>query len=166
MGFFDKLNGTRRPAAGVAAVPAARMREALLGVNRSDAPYVVRDAPADDTADLVAEWRMTEPRWHALFLDSQMSRAVRIRMRLVAESHEVRVVEEQREVRRVGNPPRMVVSSEVTRGPSRTVTRYYSVGGGTATQVFRYDSSELRDPLRNIVLGAGWTWRGVLVGKP
>ena len=91
MGLFDKLTGTQRPAHGVTPVAAEEVRTALLGLNSPDAPYVIRDGGAKG-ADLVAQWRLAEPAWQNLFLQSQLTRAVRIRMRLVQEDHEVRAV--------------------------------------------------------------------------
>jgi hypothetical protein len=169
MGLFDKLTGTQRPADGVAPVSVEEARTALLSLNRPDVPYVIRDGAAED-ADLVAEWRMAEPAWQTFFVESQLTRAVRIRMRMVQEDHEVRALEEQWEVTRVGNPPRLEISSQYSRGPDRTVTRDFTIQRGDsgrleATETFRFDSAELRNPLRNAVLKSGWTWRGVLFGK-
>ncbi|MFG2128256.1 hypothetical protein ACGFNV_10690 [Streptomyces sp. NPDC048751] len=169
MGLFDKLTGTQRPADGVVPVAAEEVRAALLSLNSSDVPYVIRDGGADG-ADLVAEWRLAEPTWQHLFVQSQLSRALRIRMRLVQEDHEVRAVEEQWEVTRVGNPPRPAVSRQYSRGPDRTVTRTWTIERGSsgrlqATETFRFDGADLRDPLRNAVLNSGWTWRGLLLGK-
>ncbi|MGW1161018.1 hypothetical protein ACWD5Q_26730 [Streptomyces sp. NPDC002513] len=169
MGLFDKLTGTKHPDDSVPPRSAEEMRTALLGVNRADAPYVIRDGAAED-CDLVAEWRMAEPAWQAIFVESQLTRAVRIRMRLVPEDHEVRVLEEGWEVTRVGNPPQLKISGAYSRGPDRTVSRHYTVqrgdsGGLEATETFRFDSSELRTPLQNAVLKSGWTWRSVIFGK-
>ncbi|MFD3613952.1 hypothetical protein ACFWWT_01635 [Streptomyces sp. NPDC058676] len=170
MGLFDKLTGTKRPDDGVAPRSADEVRAALLGVNRPDVPYVIRDG-GPEGADLVAEWRMAEPAWQAVFVESQLSRAVRIRMRLVQGDHEVRALEEGWEVTRVGNPPTLKISGAYSRGPDRTVSRHYTVqrgdsGGVEATETFRFDAAELRNPLQNAVLEAGWTWRGVVFGKP
>jgi hypothetical protein len=33
------------------------------------------------------------------------------------------------------------------------------------TETFRFDSAQLREPLRATVLKSGWTWRGVVFGK-
>ncbi|CAM5234840.1 MULTISPECIES: hypothetical protein [Streptomyces] len=170
MGLFDKLTGTLRPADGVPPAAAEQVRAALLGCNRADVPYVIRNGAPDDSADLVAEWRMTEPAWENLFIQSQLTRAVRIRMRLVEEDREVRVVEEQREVTRVGDPPRLQISSQYSRGQDRTVSRHWTVqrgegGGLEATETFRFDGAELREPLQNAVLTHGWTWRSVVFGK-
>jgi hypothetical protein len=47
MGLFDKLIGTRYPDDGVAPSSAEEVRAALLGVNRPDAPYVIRGGGAE-----------------------------------------------------------------------------------------------------------------------
>ncbi|MFJ5261480.1 hypothetical protein ACIQAC_13545 [Streptomyces sp. NPDC088387] len=169
MRLFDKLTGTQRPADGVTPTSVEEVRAALLGLNRSDVPYVIRDGAAED-ADLSAEWRLAEPAWQTFLVESQLTRAVRIRMRLVQENHEVRALEEQWEVTRVGNPPRLEISSQYSRGPDRTVTRSFALQRGESgrletTETFRFDSGDLRNPLRNAVLGSGWTWRAVLFGK-
>ncbi|WP_155058852.1 hypothetical protein [Streptomyces blattellae] len=168
MGFFDKLTGTKHPADGVEPRPAEEVRAALLGVNRPDVPYIIRDGAAED-ADLVAEWRMAEPAWQTFFVQSQLTRAVRIRLRLVPEDHEVRALEESWEVTREGNPPELKISGSYSRGPDRTVSRHYAVQRGEdgleATETFHFDSAELRDPLQNAVLKSGWTWRSVIFGR-
>ena len=141
----------------------------MLALNGSDVPYVIRHAAAGDDADLVAEWRLTDPTWHNFFVQSQMTRALRIRMRLVEESHEVRAVEEQWEVTRVGNPPRLKATAQYSRGQDRTVTRYWTIERGDsgrlqATEASRFDGAGLRRPLRDAVLASGWVWRGILFG--
>lgn len=169
MRLFDKLTGTQRPTDGAVPTSAKEVRTALLGLNRPDLPYVIRDGAPED-ADLVAEWRLAEPIWQPFFLQSQLSRAVRIRMRLVAENHEVRALQEGWEVSRVGNPPTLKISSQYTRGPGRTVSTHRGIkrgddGSREVAQTFRFDSSDLLDPLRDTVLMSGWTWRGVVFGK-
>jgi len=169
MGLFNKLTGTQHPPEGVSPVPGEELRTALRGLNSPDVPYVIRYG-GGERYDLVAEWRLTEPAWQQIFVQSQISHAVRIRMRLLHKEHEVRALAEQWEVRRAGSPTRLQTSSEYTRGPSRTVRREWTFGRGEsgrleATEAFRFDSSELRDPLQNTVLKSGWTWRGVVFGK-
>ncbi|WP_030671844.1 hypothetical protein [Streptomyces cellulosae] len=169
MGLFDKLTGTKRPDSGIAPRAAEEVGAALVALNGPDVPWVVRDG-APEGADLVAEWRLAEPAWRTFFVESQLTRAVQIRMRLVEEDHEVRVLEEGWEVTRVGNPPALRISSQYTRGPDRTVSRDWTIGRGEsgrleATEAFRFDSGQLRNPLRGAVLASGWTWRGVVFGK-
>ncbi|MEU1484701.1 hypothetical protein [Streptomyces sp. NPDC005752] len=169
MRLLDRITGTRHPESGVAARAAGELRRALLGLGESDVPYVIRDGAAHD-ADLVAEWRIAEPAWQTFFIGSQLTHAVRIRMRLAEESHEVRAVEEQWEVERVGNPQRLRTSAEYSRGSGRTVSRRWSLRRGEngrleATETFSFDSAQLTGPLRDTVLTSGWTWRGVIFGK-
>ena len=169
MGFFDKLTGTKRPADGVAPRPAAEVRAALLGLSRPDVPYVVRDGNAEG-ADLVAEWRVLDPAWRNFFIRSQVSRVFQTRMRLVPEKNEVRCLDQQFEVSWVGDTPRLAIAAEVQRGQVHTVSKRWTLGGGEdggieATETFRFDSNDLKTHLQEAVLGAGWTWRGVISGK-
>jgi hypothetical protein len=169
MGLFDKLTGTQHPPEGVSPVPGQDLREALFGLNRPEVPYVIRYG-GGERCDLLAEWRLTEPAWQQVFVRSQISHTVQIRMRLDHKEHEVRALEEQWELSRVGTPTRLQKTSAYTRGPSRTVSRRWTVGRGAdghleAAETFRFDSAEMREPLRDTVLRSGWTWRGVVFGK-
>ena len=169
MGLFDKLTGTKRPAHGVAPRPAAEVHAALLSLNRPDVPYIIRDGRAEG-ADLVAEWRMLEPAWQTFFARTQVSRVFQVRMRLVPEKNEVRSLDQQYEVTWVAGVPRLSTSAEAQRGQVRTVSKQWTLGGREdsdleATETFSFDSSDLKNPLQDAVLGAGWTWRGVITGK-
>lgn len=170
MGLFDKLTGTRHPARGVAPRSAEEVRAVLLGLFGADAPYVVRGG-APEGADLVAEWRIREPAWHTHFARTQVSRVLQIHLCLDPAAHEVRSVDRQFEVTWRGGTPRLALSTAAARGQLTTVSWQRTVERGAdgtpeATEVFRFDGSDLKDPLREAVLGAGWTWRGVVFGKP
>ncbi|GAA2511618.1 hypothetical protein [Streptomyces longisporus] len=169
MGLFDKLTGTRRPADGVARRTAAEVEAALLGLNRPDVPYVIRDGRAEG-ADLVAEWRILDPAWQTFFARTQVSRMFQVRMRLVPEKHEIRSIDQQLEVTWVDGTPRLAFVAEAQRGQVQTVSKRWTLGRGEdggleATETFRFDSADLKNPLQDTVLGAGWTWRGVITGK-
>ncbi|MER5433915.1 hypothetical protein [Streptomyces sp. NPDC002588] len=169
MGLFDRLTGTRRPADGVAPLSAVEVHAALLGLNRDDVPYAVRDGRAEG-ADLVAAWRVLDPAWRTFFARTQVSRVFQVRMRLVPEKHEVRSLDQQYEVTWVGGVPRLAVVADARRGQVYTVSKSRTLGGGgdggpEATETFAFDTSDLKTPLRDTVLGAGWTWRGVITGR-
>ncbi|KFG01349.1 hypothetical protein IQ62_08265 [Streptomyces scabiei] len=169
MGIFDKLTGTKRPADDVAPRSAAEIQAALLGLNSPDVPYAIRDGRAEG-ADLVAEWRILDPAWRTFFVRAQVSRIFQIRMRLVPEKNEVRSLNQQYEVTWVGDTPRLAIAAEAQRGQVQTVSKRWTLGGGgdgglETTETFSFDSSELKNPLQDTVLGAGWTWRGVITGK-
>ncbi|MEU6014948.1 hypothetical protein ABZ826_13125 [Streptomyces sp. NPDC047515] len=116
---------------------------------------------------LVAEWRILEPALRSFFVRTQWDRTLTTRMRLVPEKHEVRTFDEQWEVTWVGNSPSLAASRAYSRGQVTAVSRKWEVGRGAdgrphETEVFRFDPAEMKIPLRDAVLGAGWTWRGVL----
>ncbi|WP_028815510.1 hypothetical protein [Streptomyces flavidovirens] len=169
MGLFDRLTGTKRPADGVAPRSAAEVHAALLGLNRPDVPYVIRDG-REEGADLVAEWRILDPAWQTFFVRNQVSRVFQVRMRLVPEKQEVRSLDQQYEVTWAGDTPRLALAAEAQRGQVHTVSKSWTLGRGEdggleATETSTFDSSDLKNPLQDTVLGAGWTWRGVVTGK-
>lgn len=56
--------------------------------------------------------------------------------------------------------------SRYSRGPDGTVTRHWTIERGDngrlqATETFRFDCADLRNPPRDAVPGSGWTWRGI-----
>jgi hypothetical protein len=167
MGLFDRLTGTKHPVSGLVPRSAEEVRATLLGLGGPDVPYVIRDGTPEG-ADLVAEWRIMEPAWRTFFVTSQLSHAVEIRMRLVPEEHEVRALDREWEVEWAGGVP---VVKTYGRGPVKTTSRRWAIGRGAdgrpeMTETFRFDSTALKEPLRNAVLDAGWTWRGVVFGQP
>ncbi|WP_405798147.1 hypothetical protein [Streptomyces sp. NBC_01506] len=169
MGLFDKLTGTKRPADGVAPRSAAEVHAALLGVNRPDVPYVVRDG-REEGADLVAEWRIQDAAWRTFFVPRGVSRVFQVRMRLVPEKNEVRSLDQEYKVTWVGDTATLTISADVQRGQVHTVSKRWTPGrsedgGVELTETSSFDSSELKTPLQETVLGAGWTWRGVVTGK-
>jgi hypothetical protein len=168
MGLFDKLTGTKRPADGVAPRAADEVHAALLGLNRPDVPYVIRDG-REEGADLVAEWRILDPAWRTFFVRTQVSRVFQIRMRLVPEKNEVRSLDQQYEVTWVGDTPRLAIAAEAQRGQVQTASKRWTLGGGDddpeAAETFNCDTSDLKNPLQDAVLSAGWTWRGVITGR-
>ncbi|MEV0409425.1 hypothetical protein AB0I68_01130 [Streptomyces sp. NPDC050448] len=167
MGLLDRFTGTQYPDGGAAPLSAPEVREALLAINSPDKPYVVRTARPAEKADLVAEWRVLEPAWRTFFLTSRLDRTLKTRMRLVPGKHEVRALDEQLEVTWVGDTPRLATSAEYSRGQVTTVSKRWTIERGPdgrrhMVEDFSFDTQEMKVPLQKAVLGAGWTWRGVL----
>ncbi|WP_425245732.1 hypothetical protein [Streptomyces sp. NEAU-NA10] len=146
----DKFTGTRYPDRGVTPVPTPELRAVLLGLGRAGVPFRVREALPGEKADLVAEWRVPELRT-----------TLRTRMRFVPGEREVRVLEER------WAPASEGTGRQYGRGPAVSVSRRWTYEKGPdgrrrKVETFRFDSRDMRNPLLNAVLGAGWTWRGVL----
>ncbi|MFE2940565.1 hypothetical protein ACFXKG_16105 [Streptomyces sp. NPDC059255] len=169
MGLFDKLTGTRRPATGVPPRSPAELHAALLALNRPDAPYAIRDG-REEGADLLAEWRILDPAWQSFFVRTQVSRVFQVRMRLVPEKNEVRSLDQQYEITWAGDTPSLTIAAEAQRGQMQTVSKRWTLGGNEAdapgaTETFTFNSADLKTPVQDTVLGAGWTWRGVITGR-
>ncbi|MFI8824365.1 hypothetical protein [Streptomyces sp. NPDC053431] len=147
---WDRFTGTAYPDGGVAPLPAAELRTALLALDGPDVPFRVRDALPSEKADLVAEWRVPTLRL-----------TLRTRLRLVPGSREVRTLHEQWEASTSDS------GRQYSRGAGTRVSRQWTYERGPDgrrrwVETFRFDSRDMRDPLRNTVLDAGWTWRPVL----
>ncbi|MER6254096.1 hypothetical protein ABT224_22340 [Streptomyces sp. NPDC001584] len=165
--LWDKYTGTRYPDSGIAALPTMELREALLAINGPDVPFRIRYALPKEKADLVAEWRVLKPAVGSGFTRKQVELRLKIRMRFLPAQREVRTLDQQVQLTWVGDPPRLAVSREFGSGPAPTVSRQWRYEKGPdgrrrKVEMFRFDSRDMKDPLRNTVLEAGWTWRGVV----
>ncbi|MEU0037195.1 hypothetical protein [Streptomyces sp. NPDC006333] len=167
MGFFDKLTGTKYPDNGAAPCSAEEVRAALLAINGRDVPFRVRNALPDEKADLVAEWRVLEPATGRGSTRRQLERSLKTRIRLAPGRREVRSIDEQWQVTLIGDPPRRSMSRAYGRGRSTTVSRRGTYERATdgrrrRAETFRLDTREMSSLLQQVVLDAGWIWRGVL----
>lgn len=152
MGLFDKLTGTRRPDRGVAPRSAAEVRAALLALDGPDAAFALRRGTPEEGADLVAVWRIPPGPWHP--------RRGQTLLRLVPGAREVRALDEKWE------RPESGESLEYSRGPVGSLSKEWTVERGPdgrrrLTEASAFSSSAVKSPLRDAVLAAGWTWRGV-----
>ena len=169
MGLLDFFTGTKRPAAGVVVKMPAEVRSALLAVNRPTAPFVVRDG-APEKVDIVAEWRIVDASWHEIFAKAGLVKTFKILMRLAPDEHEVRAVDQEWSVEwRVGIPS-LSLAAEAFRGQKKEISfgsAYAFTENAGYGEVYRYKfaTGEIKTPLQNAVLAAGWTWRGVAFGK-
>ncbi|MFF4591318.1 hypothetical protein [Streptomyces sp. NPDC001388] len=149
--LWDKLTGTQYPAEGVAPLPGAEVRAALLALNTPGVAYRVRNALPAEKADLVAECQIR-----------RVGVTLKTRMRLIPVKHEVRFLDERWENRSSDN-----ADKQYGRGHAPAVFRQWETQQGPdgrkhKVETFRFDTREMTDPLRNTILGAGWTLRGVL----
>lgn len=169
MGLLDRLKGVRRPSEGQPARTAEEVFDALLAMNAPDKPWGVR--PGDDgRADLIAEWKVTEPGWYGFFANRYMDRTFQILMRLDDDRREVRALDKMWKVTWIDSAPRLTLSKEVGRGlinewSSTRVVERDDQGKLVTRVIFTFDTKELKQPLSSSVVSAGWTWRPIGVGR-
>ena len=149
-------------------LPAARLRAGLLAINRDTAPFVIRDGTPEGV-DLVAEWRIVDAKWYEIFAKAGLERVFRVLMKFDPERGEVRTVDEAWDVEwRAGVPTLSLAGRTFTgqRWERSFGTAYAFRENGRYGQVYhyRFDTGELKGPLRQAVRRAGWRWRPVSFG--
>ena len=168
MGLLDFFSGRKTPEAGMAPQPAAAVRSALLALDRQTAPWTVREAAAGEEADLIAEWRIVDARWFAVFGAAGLQETFAIHMRLHEDLHEVRTVDHSRSLDWSTGVPVLAAGWQVTRG--RQVSVEFGKAYAFTEQLqfgqvynYRFNSSEMRHPLEQATLAQGWSWRAALL---
>src|SRR5947208_2535947 len=151
MGLFDWITGTKKPAKGVAPVPAAELKAALLAIDRSTAPFVVHEG-ASGSADLVAEWRIVDASWYEIFARAKLTKVAKVLMRIDDAAKEVRSVDQMWSVEWRAGVPSMNLSAEAFRGQQTSIefgTGYAFTEQLLPGQVYRYrfSTKELKSPL-------------------
>ncbi len=169
MGLFDWLTGSKVAPAGVPKQSPETLRAALLGVNRDTAPFVVRDG-APEGVDLVAEWRIVDASWYEIFAKAGLERAFKVLMKFDAAKGEVRAVDQEWQVEWRAGVPSLSLSAEAFRGQQTEIrfgTAYAFREDAYYGKVYdyRFSAKELKTPLIEAALAAGWGWRGVAFGK-
>ena len=169
MGLFDFLTGTRAPPAGIARRSTADLRKALLAINRKTAPFVVRDGTKEGV-DMVAEWRIVDAKWYEIFAKAGIKRVFKVLMKFDEARGEVRAVDESWEVEWRAGLPVLTATASAARGQQweksfETVYAFREDLSFGEVYSYRFDTGEIKDPLRAAALASGWGWRGVAFGK-
>ena len=170
MGLLDTLMGTKRPAAGTPDCSPEELRNRLLDLNRETAPWRVVDGTAGGV-DLIAEWKIVDAQWYEIFAKAGLTRVFSIFLRLDSERLEVRAQDQEVRVECEAGVPTVSLSRQWSRGQT------WSFSAGTAYgftetlapgQIYRYRfaTEEIKGPIQEIVIGCGWTYKGVVFGKP
>ncbi|MDI1327306.1 MAG: hypothetical protein PSV23_10965 [Brevundimonas sp.] len=169
MGLFDFLTGSKTPPAGAVRQPVAELRKSLMDVNRATAPFVIRDGKKEGV-DMVAEWRIVDARWYEIFAKAGIKKVFKVLMKFDEAKGEVRAVDELWEVEWRAGVPTLSASGSASRGQKweksfETVYAFREDGSYGQIYDYRFDTSEIKDPIRAAVLAAGWGWRGVAFSK-
>ena len=170
MGLFDRLKGVREPKDGVAPVPAEELKQRLLALGGDQVPFSVVAGPGGKEGDVVAEWKIVDAQWLEIFAKAGLEKTHRIYVTLDAGDNEARVLEEAWEVEWRAGVPALRVSAEAFRGRtigSKSFGTAYAFKGVNPLdfgQVYSYsfDVSEMKDPIAEVVTGAGWSFRPVV----
>jgi hypothetical protein len=110
--------------------PSTEVREALLAVNRPALPFVVRDG-SPEKVDLVAEWHIVDGLWCKLFANAGLDKTFKILMRLDADKHEVRAVDQAWLVEWLGRGSTNILSCSAVHRVAGACWAWAAVVAGT-----------------------------------
>ena len=148
--------------------PAPTLKLELLAINRDTAPFVIREGTPEGV-DLVAEWRIVDAQWYEIFAKAGLERVFKVLMKFDPERGEVRTVDQAWDVEWRAGVPTLSLSASAFTGQQweRSFgTAYAFREDGRYGQVYdyRFDTDELKGPLKEAVQRAGWRWRPVSFG--
>lgn len=170
MGLFDRLKGIKEPKQGVAPVPPDELQQRLLALNNDDVPFTLTPGPGGRDGDVVAEWKIVDAQWFEIFAKAALEKTHKIYLTLHQGDGEVRVLEEAWDVEWRAGVPEMSISAQAFRGRtmgSKSFGTAYAFKGVNPLDYgqvysYRFDVSEMKDPIAETVTSAGWTYRPVL----
>ena len=169
MGIMDSLRSTKKPAAGTPVLAETEVRARLMTLNHDTSPFHLVNGSSEDV-DLVAEWKIVDAQWHAVFSKAGISKLFRILMRFDAERHEVRAVDQELSVEWLAGAPRIAVAAAKFQGQMQTVEFGRAVafteqrGPGEVYQ-YHFDTREIKGPVQDTITACGWAYKGVAFGK-
>ena len=148
--------------------PAARLKSELLAINRDTAPFVIRDG-GPEGVDLVAEWRIVDAQWYEIFAKAGLERVFRVLMKFDAERGEVRAVDQAWDVEWRAGVPTLSLAAKSFRGQQwersfGTAYAFREDGRYGEVYNYRFETDELKNPLKEAVQRAGWRWRPASFG--
>jgi hypothetical protein len=169
MGLLEWLSGEKAPPPGVKRVSIAKLRTALLAVNRNTAPFKVRDGKAEGV-DLVAEWRIVEARWYEIFAKAGIQRVFKVLMKFDPDTSQVRAMDQEWEVEWRAGVPTLSASARGFRGRvwEKSFESVYAFREDLSwgkVYSYRFDTNEIKRPLIEAARKAGWGWKPVAFGK-
>ncbi|MBN8552015.1 MAG: hypothetical protein J0L52_03845 [Caulobacterales bacterium] len=170
MGLFDFLTGNRSAPSGVARVSVEELRARLLAHNRDTSPWQVRDG-APEGVDLVAEWRIVDAAWYEIFARAGLEKVFQVLMKFDAARGEVRAVDREWTVQWTAGVPSLSLATSGFRGQKTEVSfgtayafREEDLSYGKVYE-YRFNTAEIKEPIRETVLANGWGWKGVAFSK-
>ena len=169
MGVFSWLTGSRTAPSGVAREPVADLRKRLLGLNRKTAPWTVRDG-APEGVDLVAEWRIVDAEWYETFAKAGIKRVFKVLIKFDEARGVVRSADQEWSVEWRAGTPDLSLAGSAFRGQQwemsfESVYAFREDGSWGEIYSYKFNTGELKGPLRKATAEAGWGWKGVAFGR-
>lgn len=159
-GFRDHIRGITRPDPDVLPVDPEELRLRLMRLNDPASPWQVRDG-TPERVDVVAEWKMTDSGWKPILTKVGADKTFSTRLRFHTDVHEVRSKD-----RKFGSYTTTDSNGFADIDTGWQEGQLQDVHQGTVNgQHYRFEAQDFKNALKQTVLGAGWTYRAVVIRK-
>ena len=141
----------------------------LMALNRASAPYRIIDGTAEGV-DLIAEWKIVDAQWYEIFAKANLTKIFRIYMKLDPAKREARAMDQEYTLKWAAGVPQISIEKAFFKGQKSSVsfgTGYAFTETLAPGQVYKYrfNTNELKKPLKDAIAGCGWKYKGVTLGK-
>lgn len=163
MGIIDFFKGVKRPDEDAFIITEPELRDRLLALNHEQLPFAIRPG---DISELEASWKIVDASWYEIFGKAGIKKTHTIYLTLDERKHEVRALEESMDVEWQAGVPQLSLSVEKFQG--RTLGSKSFGTGYAFTSIdpldfgkaysYRFDVSEMKDPIVQTILEAGWSY--------
>ncbi|HTX90596.1 MAG TPA: hypothetical protein VMC09_05190 [Anaerolineales bacterium] len=140
----------------------------LMGLNRPTAPFRIIDGRSENV-DLIAEWKIIDSQWYQVFARANLTRVLRVYMKLDPERREVRAQDREYEVSWQAGIPSLTLKTSVFRGQQSSFS--FGLGAGYqenfapgAVYNYKFTSDEIKGPIQQAIAACGWTYKVVAFG--
>ncbi len=163
MGLLDRMKGVKRPEEGTPALDRSEVERRMLALSTDQVPFTVQPGAE---SDLEVEWRIVDAQWYEIFAKAGLEKSHKLLLGFDEAEHEVKVLEQAWEVSWRAGAPELRLSAEKFQGRtfgSKSFGTAYAFTGVDPLdwgQVYnyRFDVSEMKDPVAAVAVGAGWSF--------
>lgn len=168
--MFDFLTSTKRPASGTKVLPAEQVLARLKKLNRKTSPWQIVDG-SPEGVDLIAQWKIVDARWYEIFAKASLTKVFRIFLKVDEANAHIRAQDREYEVSWRAGIPSLSVAARGFRGQKWSVEYEKSYGitedlePGVQYE-YLFKTAEIKKPIQEAVVACGWTYKGIIFGRP
>jgi hypothetical protein len=157
------------PAPGTTPVAIAELKSRLMGINTMNVPFTV--SPGSRPDELYVDWRYADATWFDLMRVHKMRRAYRLVLRLDADDHNVRAMEQTSSLDLSAGVSTARLDWKTSYGINFYHYQHERVfglqikNGQLALEpsyAYTFDLRELKQPIIEVIRNAGWEFRPVI----
>jgi len=146
-----------------------RLIDDLLALNRADIPFRIVGG-RNEGVDLVAEWKIVDAEFYALFAAAGVRRVFRIYMKLDPGKRTVRTKDQEYGVRWNKGIP-AILEGDFFQGQKFSMRWHAEISLRKDTKLpgvvvnYKFSTPEIKGPIKAVVKAAGWRYKGLIFAR-